>query len=414
MKVPLLDLKAQYATIREEVLAAATEVLDSQVCIGGPKIAELERRVAEISGSKHGVGVSSGTDALLLSLMALGIGPGDEVITTPFTFFATAGSIVRTGATPVFVDIDPRTYNIEPRLIEAAISPRTRVIMPVHLYGQVCDMDPVLKIAERHGLYVIEDAAQSIGAQYKGRRAGSMGTVGCFSFFPSKNLGAAGDGGMVVTSDDELAERMRMMRNHGASPKYFHKVVGGNFRLDPLQAAILLVKLPHLEEWSEARRRNAEFYDRAFAVNTVSGSAVGTASITASITPRISPWTTPWISPDCVSIYNQYVIRVKGRDKDGNDKNGRDRNSRDRLMVELKDAGIGTEVYYPRALHEQECFAYLGYKASDCPEASRAAGEVLALPIYPELTEEMMRAVVDGVMGFRADRTLEADRCVVA
>jgi dTDP-4-amino-4,6-dideoxygalactose transaminase len=414
MKVPLLDLKAQYATIREEVLAAATEVLDSQVCIGGPKIAELERRVAEISGSKHGVGVSSGTDALLLSLMALGIGPGDEVITTPFTFFATAGSIVRTGATPVFVDIDPRTYNIEPRLIEAAISPRTRAIMPVHLYGQVCDMDPVLKIAERHGLYVIEDAAQSIGAQYKGRRAGSMGTVGCFSFFPSKNLGAAGDGGMVVTSDDELAERMRMMRNHGASPKYFHKVVGGNFRLDPLQAAILLVKLPHLEEWSEARRRNAEFYDRAFAVNTVSGSAVGTASITASITPRISPWTTPWISPDCVSIYNQYVIRVKGRDKDGNDKNGRDRNARDRLMVELKDAGIGTEVYYPRALHEQECFAYLGYKASDCPEASRAAGEVLALPIYPELTEEMMRAVVDGVMGFRADRTLEADRCVVA
>jgi dTDP-4-amino-4,6-dideoxygalactose transaminase len=367
MRVPLLDLKAQYATIREEVLAAATEVLDSQVCIGGPKVAELERRVAELSGAAHGVGVSSGTDALLLSLMALGIGqcPGDEVITTPFTFFATAGSIVRVGATPVFVDIDPRTYNIDPALIEAAITPRTRAIMPVDLYGQVCGIDAVVKIAERHGLFVIEDAAQSIGAQFKGRRAGSMGTVGCFSFFPSKNLGAAGDGGMVVTSDGELAERMRMLRNHGASPKYFHKLVGGNFRLDPLQAAILLVKLPHLEAWSEARRRNAQFYNRAFA-----GSAVQT----------------PWISPDCVSIYNQYVIRV---------------NARDPLMAQLKAEGIGTEIYYPRALHEQECFANLGYRPGDCPEASRAAAEVLALPIYPELTEEMRQAVADAVLAFQ-------------
>jgi dTDP-4-amino-4,6-dideoxygalactose transaminase len=369
MRVPLLDLKAQYATIREEVLAAASEVLESQVCIGGPKVAELERRVAELTGAAHGVGVSSGTDALLLSLMALGIGPGAEVITTPFTFFATAGSIVRTGATPVFVDIDSRTYNIDPGLIEAAISPRTRAILPVHLYGQVCDMDPVLAIAERHGLYVIEDAAQSIGALYKGRRAGSMGTVGCFSFFPSKNLGAAGDGGMVVTSDERVAERLRMMRNHGAKPKYFHKLVGGNFRLDPLQAAILLVKFPHLEQWSEARRRNAGFYNRAF-----QASAVGT------------PCVTPWISPECVSIYNQYVIRVKDRDQ---------------LMAHLKAAGIDTEVYYPRSLHEQECFSSLGYQPDDCPEASRAAGEVLALPIYPELTEEMLQAVAEAVLSFQ-------------
>jgi dTDP-4-amino-4,6-dideoxygalactose transaminase len=372
MRVPLLDLKAQYATIREEVLAAATEVLDSQVCIGGPKIAELEQRVAELTGAAHGVGVSSGTDALLMSLMALGIGPGDEVITTPFTFFATAGSIVRTGATPVFVDIDPRTCNIDPNLIEASLSPRTRAIMPVHLYGQICDMDPVLAIAERHGLFVIEDAAQSIGAQYKSRRAGSMGTVGCFSFFPSKNLGAAGDGGMVVTSDDTVADRLRMMRNHGAKPKYFHKLVGGNFRLDPLQAAILLVKLPHLEQWSQARRRNAAFYNRAFA-----GSAVET----------------PWISPDCVSIYNQYVIRV---------------NDRDQLMAHLKAEGIGTEVYYPRSLHEQECFANLGYKPGDCPEASRAANEVLALPIYPELTEAMLQAVADAVLTFQSTQTATA------
>src|SRR5579864_1583970 len=241
MNVPLLDLKAQYATIKEEVLAAVAEVLDSQVCIGGPKIAELEQKIAAISDCKYAVGVSSGTDALLCSLMALEIGPGDEVITTPFTFFATAGSIARTGATPVFVDIDPRTYNMNPESIEPAVTKRTKAIMPVHLFGQMCDMDPIMEIANRHGLYVIEDAAQSITATYKGRKAGSIGTCGCFSFFPSKNLGGAGDGGMIVTNDQALYEKMSLLRNHGAKPKYYHKYIGGNFRLDPIQAAILLV-----------------------------------------------------------------------------------------------------------------------------------------------------------------------------
>src|ERR1017187_8113620 len=244
MKVPLLDLKAQWATIREAALAAVTEVLDSQVCIGGPKVAELEQKIAAISDCKYAVGVSSGTDALLCSLMALGIGPGDEVITTPFTFFATAGSIARTGATPVFVDIEPRTYNINPELIEVAVTKRTKAIMPVHLFGQVCDMDPILKVANKHGLLVIEDAAQSITATYKGRKAGSIGTVGCFSFFPSKNLGAAGDGGMIVTNDETLYAKTALFRNHGAKPKYHHRFIGGNFRLDPIQAAVLLVKLP--------------------------------------------------------------------------------------------------------------------------------------------------------------------------
>jgi dTDP-4-amino-4,6-dideoxygalactose transaminase len=248
MRVPLLDLKAQYASIKEDVLAAVGEVLESQVCILGPKVAELEERVAALSGCLYGVGVSSGTDALLASLMALGIGPGDEVITTPFTFFATAGCIARVGATPVFVDIDARTYNIDPAKMEAAVTDRTKAIIPVHLFGQMCDMDPIMEIAVRRNLYVIEDAAQAISATYKGRKAGSIGNCGCFSFFPSKNLGAAGDGGMIVTNDADLYERLTVLRGHGSKPKYYHKLVGGNFRLDPLQAAILLVKLTHLDE----------------------------------------------------------------------------------------------------------------------------------------------------------------------
>jgi len=311
MKVPLLDLKAQYATIKGEVLAAVNEVLDSQVCILGPRVAELEQRVAGLSDCQFGVGVSSGTDALLASLMALDIGPGDEVITTPFTFFATAGCISRTGALPVFVDIDPRTYNLDPAKLEVAVTGRTKAIIPVHLYGQMCDMDPIMEIAAKYNLSVIEDAAQAISATYKGRKAGSIGTVGCFSFFPSKNLGGAGDGGMIVTNDPSLRERLVAMRAHGSKPKYYHKFVGGNFRLDPLQAAILLVKLPYLGNWSEARRRNAAFYDQAFAASGVQ---------------------TPWISPDCVSIFNQYTIRVANRD----------------LIVQaLKQEGIGTEIYYP-------------------------------------------------------------------
>ncbi len=354
MKVPLLDLKAQYAGIKDEVLAAVSDVLESQVCILGPRVEELEQRVAALSDSKHAVGVSSGTDALLAALMALEIGPGDEVITTSFSFFATAGCVARVGATSVFVDIDPRTYNIDPRQIERAITPRTKAIIPVHLFGQMCDMDPIMEIARRHNLCVIEDAAQAISATYKGRKAGSIGTVGCFSFYPTKNLGGAGDGGMLVTNDADLNERLQVMRSHGSKPKYHHKVVGGNFRLDPLQAAILLVKLPHLEAWSEARRRHATIYDQAFAG---------------------SPIDAPWISPDTKSIYNQYVIRVPGRDE---------------LIAHLQAAQIGTEVYYPVPLHLQECFRNLGYKEGDLPESERAAREVLALPVYPELSREQI------------------------
>jgi dTDP-4-amino-4,6-dideoxygalactose transaminase len=364
MRVPLLDLKAQYATIRDEVLAAVAEVLESQVCIGGPKVAELEQKIAAISDCKYAVGVSSGTDALLCSLMALGIGPGDEVITTPFTFFATAGSIARTGATPVFVDIDPRTYNIDPELIEQAVTPRTRAILPVHLFGQMCDMDPIMNVANRHGLYVIEDAAQSITASYKGRKAGSIGTVGCFSFFPSKNLGAAGDGGMIVTNDQDLAAKIALFRNHGAKPKYFHKYVGGNFRLDPIQAAVLLAKLPHLDEWSEARRRHAAYYNARL---------------------KDSPPITPFIGPDCTTIYNQYVIRV--RDREG-------------LIEHLRVHNIGCEIYYPLALHEQECFRNLGYRPDACRHASAAAREVLALPVYPELTADQLDFVASTVLAW--------------
>jgi dTDP-4-amino-4,6-dideoxygalactose transaminase len=362
MKVPLLDLKAQYATIKDDVLAAVAEVLDSQVCILGPKVAELEQRVASLSDCQFGVGVSSGTDALLASLMALGIGPGDEVITTPFTFFATAGCISRTGALPVFVDIDPRSYNLDPSRIEAAITDRTKVVIPVHLYGQMCDMDPIMEVAAKHHLYVIEDAAQAISATYKGRKAGSIGTVGCFSFFPSKNLGGAGDGGMIVTNDPALHERLVAMRAHGSKPKYFHKFVGGNFRLDPLQAAILLVKLPHLRDWSEARRRNASFYDRAFAGSSIQ---------------------TPWIRPDCVSIFNQYVIRVPNRDQ---------------VIRALKQEGIGAEIYYPLPMHQQECFAGRCRTILSLNESEAAAQSVLALPVYPELTQDQLECVAGSVL----------------
>ncbi|MDH7599227.1 MAG: DegT/DnrJ/EryC1/StrS family aminotransferase [Sedimentisphaerales bacterium] len=364
MQVPLLDLKAQYGQIKDQVLAAVAEVLESQVCIGGPKVAELEQAIARACDCKYAVGVSSGTDAILITLMSLGIGPGDEVITTPFTFFATAGSIARTGARPVFVDIDPKTFNIDPDLIEAAITPRTKAIMPVHLFGQMADMDPIMEIAQRHGLAVIEDAAQSITSTYKGRKAGSIGTAGCFSFFPSKNLGAAGDGGMVVTNDQALHERLVVMRNHGSKPKYYHKYIGGNFRLDPIQAAILLVKLPYLEHWSAKRRANAAYYDSRFKGTIVR---------------------TPYISPDCVSIFNQYCIRVPDRD---------------RLRQYLTDRKIGTEIYYPLSLHLQECFKGLGYKEGDLPQSEKAAKEVLALPIYPELTEQMLAYVADSVLSF--------------
>jgi dTDP-4-amino-4,6-dideoxygalactose transaminase len=359
MEVPLLDLKAQYATIKDEVLAAVSEVLESQRCIGGPKVTELEEKIAAISDCRFAVGASSGTDAILNCLMSLDIGAGDEVITTPFTFFATVGCIVRTGAKPVFVDIDVKTFNINPELIESAVTEKTKAIMPVHLFGQMADMDPIMEIANKHDLAVIEDAAQSITSTYKGRKAGSIGTAGCFSFFPSKNLGGIGDGGMVVTNDEQLYERILIMRNHGSKPKYYHKYIGGNFRLDPIQAAALLVKLPHLDEWSEARRRNAAYYDKKF-----SGTVVQT----------------PYISADCVSIFNQYVIRIPRRDE---------------VMTHLRDNKIGCEVYYPVPAHLQECFSYLGYKEGDFTESEKAAKEVLALPVYPELADKQIEYVAN-------------------
>jgi len=364
MQVPLLDLKAQYATIKDEMLAAISEVLESQRCIGGPKVAELEEKIAAISDSRFAVGVSSGTDAILSSLMSLDIGVGDEVITTPFTFFSTVGCIVRAGAKPVFVDIDPRTFNINAELIESAVTKKTKAIMPVHLFGQMADMDPIMKIANKHNLAVIEDAAQSTTSTYKGRKAGSIGTVGCFSFFPSKNLGGIGDGGMIVTNDEQLYDQLIIMRDHGQKPQYYYKYVGGNFRLDPIQAAALLVKLPHLDEWSQARRCNADYYNKKFAETRVK---------------------TPYVSPDYVSIYNQYVIRIPKRDE---------------VTDHLKKNNIGFGIYYPLPMHLQECFAHLGYKEGDLPESEKAAKEVLALPIYPELTDEMKDYVADTILAF--------------
>lgn len=367
MNVPLLDLKAQYATIRTEVEAAIAEVMESQHFILGPKVGQCERAIAAYSGCAYGIGVSSGSDALLACLMAENIGPGDEVITTPYTFFATAGAIARLGATPVFVDINPATYNLNPQQIPEKVTARTRAIIPVHLYGQMAAMDAVMAAAEAHGLVVIEDAAQAIGAEYKGRRAGSIGHYGCFSFFPSKNLGTAGDGGMIVTNDAQQADKLRCLRGHGAKPKYYHKIIGGNFRLDAIHAAVVTAKLPHLDGWTAGRRRNAELYDRLL---RESGAPL---SLPVVVTDR--------------HIFNQYVIRAPRR----ND-----------LQAFLKSKGVGTEVYYPVPLHLQECFAYLGYVAGAFPESERAANETLALPIHPELGEPQLRFVAECIAEFFA------------
>jgi dTDP-4-amino-4,6-dideoxygalactose transaminase len=358
MDVPLLDLKAQYATIRDEILAAVAQVIDSQQCIGGPKVAELEGRIAEISDCKFAVGVSSGTDAILGCLMSLDIGPGDEVITTPFTFFSTAGCVARVGAKPVFVDIDPKTFNVDVALIESAVTEKTKAIIPVHLFGQMADMDPIMEIAKKHDLAVIEDAAQSISSTYKGRKAGSIGTAGCLSSYPSKNLGGIGDGGMIVTNDEQLYRRMVMMRNHGQDSQYNYRYIGGNFRLDAVQAAALLVKLPHLDAWSQARRTNAAYYDEKFAD---------------------SPVVTPFVRPDCVSIYNQYCVQ---------------------LAAHLKQKGIGCAIYYPIPLHMNHCFGDMGHEKDDFPEAENAAKEVLALPAYPELTDAMKDYVAETLVAF--------------
>jgi dTDP-4-amino-4,6-dideoxygalactose transaminase len=373
MQVPLLDLKAQYNTIRKDVEAAIAGVMESQHFILGPKVEECEKAVAKYSLCAHAIGVTSGSDALLVCLMAENIGPGDEVITTPYTFFATVGAIARVGATPVFVDIDPVSYNLDTTKIEAKVTSKTRAIIPVHLYGQMADMDGIMAIAHRHGLIVIEDAAQAIGAENNGRRAGSIGQYGCFSFFPSKNLGAAGDAGMVVTQDTERAEKLRCLRAHGSKPKYYHKIIGGNFRLDALQAAIVSAKLPYLDSWTAGRQKNAQFYDKLFSDSGIAVNKQGSPCVSL---PRVLTNR---------HIFNQYVIRVSRRDQ---------------LQATLKQQGVGTEVYYPVPMHTQECFAYLGHHAGDFPESERAAQETLAIPIYPELSEAQLRYVVDCIRDF--------------
>jgi dTDP-4-amino-4,6-dideoxygalactose transaminase len=383
MQVPLLDLKPQYATLAAEIQSVIEKVCASQGFILGPAVKELEAAVAAYSQCRFGLGLSSGTDALLLALMALNIGAGDAVITTPFTFFATAGTIARTGATPLFCDIDPVTFNLSPATVRAFIEKncdrrneglvtrkgeRVKALMPVHLYGQMADMPALMEIAQANQLRVIEDAAQAIGSEdAHGRRACSYGDVGCLSFFPTKNLGAFGDAGMCVANDPALSERMEILRVHGGKPKYFHSLIGGNFRMDELQAAVLNVKLRHLDTWTEGRQRNAAFYDEAFARADLGRAVQSPAKGTGR------------------HIYNQYILRVRDRDL---------------LRQHLTAAGVGTEIYYPLALHQQKCFAYLGHRTGDFPESERAAEETLALPIFAELTGTQLQYVVDMIAGF--------------
>jgi len=375
MKVPLLDLKAQYASIKQEIRAAVDDVFDSQYFILGPKVKELEQEIARYSETSYALGVSSGTDALLISLMALGIEPGDEIITTPFTFFSTAGVISRLNATPKFVDIDPDTFNMDPEKLESAITRRTKAVIPVHLFGQCADMDPILEVSSKYGLPVIEDAAQSIGAQYKHRKAGSMAEFGVFSFFPSKNLGGAGDGGMVITRESALYEKLKVLRVHGARSKYYHKIVGGNFRLDSLQAAVLLVKLKYLDSWSEKRRKNAALYNRLFAQSGLIERGIIKTPVEAYKDSGDRNH----------HIYNQYTLRTRSRDK---------------LQEYLKEQGVSTAIYYPLPLHLQECFKDLGYLKGDFPEAEKASGSVISLPVYPELTDEQQEYIVEKISGF--------------
>jgi len=379
MQVPLLDLKAQFAPLRGEIQAAIEDVLEAQSFILGPKVEALERAIAAYSGTEHAIGVSSGTDALLVALMALGIGPGDEVVTTPFSFFATAGVIARLGARPVFADIDPATFNIDPAQVQGSITGKTKAIIPVHLFGQCADMDPILAAARKRGIPVVEDAAQSIGAEYGGRRAGSLATMGAFSFFPSKNLGCFGDGGMVTTHDAGLAEKIRALRHHGAKKAYDHRLVGGNFRLDALQAAVLSVKLRYLDRWSDARRENARYYDRRLQeeglvenghVRTPSAAYAGSGD-------------------ENFHVYNQYTLRVEGREA---------------LRAHLAASGVGCSIYYPIPLHLQACFVGLGHRAGSFPVSERAAEEALSIPVYPELTVEQREHVVETLVSFYRGR----------
>ena len=369
-RVPLLDLQAQFETIRAEVRAAIDRVFDSQQFVLGAEVQALEEEIARYSQTKFGIGCASGSDALLLALMSCGVGEGDEVITTPFSFFATAGSISRLGAQPVFVDIDARTFNIDSGLVEAAVRERTRAILPVHLYGQCAEMDPLIELGRQRGIALIEDAAQAIGAEDRRRRAGSMGTIGCLSFYPSKNLGGAGDGGMLVTNDPDHARRLNMLRLHGEEKKYHHKVIGINSRLDAFQAAVLRVKLPHLDEWTAGRQRKAQQYELMFD--------------DAGLREQIEA---PFVKSNARHIFHQFVVRVRG---------GR----RDALREHLRASGVGTDVYYPVPLHLQECFAFLDYKEGDFPIAEQAAKETLALPVYPELTDEQQDYVVTSIAKF--------------
>jgi len=369
MKVPLLDLKPQYDQIRAEVEPALLELCKSQVFILGPKVQECEAAIAKYCGAAHGVGMSSGSDALIVALMAEGIGPGDEVITTPYTFFATVGAISRVGATPIFVDIDPVTFNLDVSKLAAAVTPKTKAIIPVHLYGQMADMDAVMAVAQAHKLVVIEDAAQAIGSEWKGKRAGSIGDYGCFSFFPSKNLGCFGDGGMLTMQDAAKAKKATILRNHGSEPKYYHREIGGNFRLDALQAAVVTIKLKYLDGWTAARQANAARYEKLFAQTGLATS--GQVVLPAAQTNR--------------HIYNQFIVRAKNRDG---------------LLAHLRSREIGTEVYYPVPLHLQDCFRSLGHQPGAFPESERAAKETLALPIYPDLTADMAQWVVGAIAEF--------------
>jgi len=370
MQVPLLDLAAQYAPIRDAVVEAVTRVVDTQKFILGPEVERFEAEAASYLGARHAIGVTSGTDALLVAMMALDLGPGDEVIVPTYSFFATAGCVSRTGATPVLVDIDPVTYNLDVEAVRRAVTPRTRAIVPVHLYGQAAEMDALMALAAEHGLTVIEDAAQALGATYGGRALGTIGHFGCFSFYPSKNLGAAGDAGLVTVNDDDLAARVRLLRVHGAQRTYHHEKVGGNFRMAAVQAAVLGVKLRHLDAWTEARRRNADRYRALF----------------ASLAPGV-PVTLPVERPGRRHIYNQFVIRAERRDG---------------LRDHLRAHGVGCEIYYPVPFHLQPCFAYLGVPAGALPVSERAAAETLALPIYSELTEAQQAYVVETIAAFYA------------
>jgi len=364
MQVPLLDLKSQYAGIRHEVKTAINEVCESQLFALGPAVAEFENKIAAYCGSKYAIGVSSGSDALLVSLMALDIKAGDEVITSPFTFFATAGAISRLGARPVFVDVDADSYNINPTGIEKKITEKTRAIIPVHLFGQAAQMKPIMEIAKRHGLFVVEDAAQAIGSSQDGIKCGNFGDLGCFSFYPTKNLGGFGDGGLVTTNDEKLAEKVKLLRNHGQISLYSYKLIGGNFRLDSIQAAVLGVKLKYVDEWNEKRRQNAAIYDRIFAN---------------------SPIKTPKIDKNNVSTYHQYTVTVQQRDK---------------LQKFLAENEIGSAIFYPKPLHLHECFGGLGFKQGDLPVAERLCSQVLSLPIYPELAVGQIEYVAETILKF--------------